>query len=289
MTRLWCIGWLAALLCSVAAAAPELLRDDRGTVHRFAAPPQRIVSLLPSLSEAVCALGACERLVGVDRWSNWPAALAALPRVGGLEDAQIEHIVSLRPDVVLAAPSARVIERLEALGLKVVVLDAQNHGDVHRALLWLAQLLGRPAQGPALWAAIERDLAAAAARVPAGVRGQRVYFEVGSGPYAAGAASFIGQTLARLGLVNIVPAEMGPFPLLSPEFVLRARPELMMAGRREWQAMPSRPGWQGPNAPRVRGCGFDSAQYDVLVRPGPRLGEAALQIADCLAALERVK
>lgn len=274
---------LAAL--ALPALAQPLLLDDRGVALRLTAPPQRIVSLLPSLTESVCALGACGRLVGIDNFSDWPASVRALPRLGGLEDVQIERIVALRPDLVLAAKSTRASQRLEALGLKVMALDSDTHADVHRSLRLLSQLLGVPEAGGRVWAGIEASLAAAAARVPPALRGRTVYFEVGAGPYAAGAGSFIGETLARLGLVNAVPASLGPFPLLNPEFVVRTRPDFIMASARDIAAMPSRPGWQALPALRGRSCGFDAPSYELLLRPGPRLGEAAGLLADCLAGV----
>lgn len=286
---------LAALLgalFAVLSAAPALraqpvVHDDRGVALSFAAPPQRIVSLLPSLTEAVCALQACTRLVGVDRFSDWPASVAALPRLGGIDDTQVEALFALRPDLVLAARSARAVPRLESLGLKVLVLDSDTHADVRRTLDRLGRVLGAPARGPALWAGIEQQLGQAAARVPPALRGRRVYFEVGPEPYAAGAASFIGQTLAALGLRNIAPASMGAFPHLNPEFVVRAQPDVVMAAAADLAAMPSRPGWAALKALHGAACGFDPAQYDLLIRPGPRMGEAAGVLADCLAGLAR--
>ena len=272
------------------AHAAIVLRDDAGAEHRLAAPPQRIVSLLPSLTESVCALGGCGRLVGVDRYSNWPDQVNALPHLGGLEDAQIERIVALKPDVVLAAKSARVVERLQDLGLRVVLLESQTHADVRRTLGLLAQLLGTPAAADTLWAGIEAELRAATARVPPAQRGQRVYFEVAPDPYAAGAASFIGETLARLALGNIVPPEQGPFPRLNPEAVVRAQPDIVMAAQRALLNMPSRPGWRSLRALQARpahACGFEPARYELLIRPGPRLGEAAMALADCVAGLGR--
>ena len=96
---------------SAQLSAQVTVRDDRGAALTLAQPPQRIVSLLPSLTETVCELGACSRLVGIDRHSNWPASVRALPKLGGLEDAQIERIVALKPDMVLLAVSAREIGR----------------------------------------------------------------------------------------------------------------------------------------------------------------------------------
>ena len=262
--------------------------DDRGRTVTLAAPARRVVSLLPSSTESVCALGACDRLVGVDRWSNYPAQAAALPRLGGLEDTAIERIVALKPDLVLAAGSSRAIDRLESLGLPVLALEPRGFADTRRVLDAIARALGRPGEGQALWRAIEARIDAAAARMPASTRGARVYFEVSETPHAAGEASFVGETLARLGLRNVVPAALGPFPQLNPEFVVRAAPELVIGGARNVASMPGRPGWAAIPALRERrACALDPARYDLVVRPGPRLGEAAEAIADCIAALGR--
>jgi len=262
------------------------LRDDRGATLVLAAPPQRIVSLLPSLTESVCALGACARLVGTDRFSNWPASVLALPKLGGLDDAQIERIVALKPDVVLVSASARVTDRLEALGLKVLVLESRDHADVKRTLALLAQMLGTPAQAERVAAAIERDTHAAVARVPAGLHGKRVYFEVDATPFAAGPGSFIGETLTRLGVANAVPVELGPFPKLNPEYVVRLQPDIVMANDRNLADMTKRPGWAALRALRGgQSCGFTSERYELLIRPGPRMGEAAGVLADCLMAI----
>lgn len=277
---------LLSLACTAAWAQGFVLRDDRGTEHRFEQPPQRIVTLLPSLTETAWVLGVGPRLVGVDRFSNWPIQIAALPRLGGLDDAQIEAIARLKPDVVLASTSARSLDKLEALGFRVLRLKSESHADVRRTLGLVAQLLGTPAEGERVWARLDAQIAAAAARVPAALRGQRVYFEIGGGPYAAGTTSFIGETLTRLGMANIVPPELGPFPKLNPEFVVRARPELVMGVQREQAALLARPGWQAVPAVRERRvCGFESAAYETLIRPGPRLGEAAGLLADCLQGL----
>lgn len=283
----WLGGLVAMALQAPAVAAATLdLADDRGTVHHLAASPRRIVTLLPSLTESVWALGGGARLVGVDRYSNWPEALNKLPRLGGLDDVQIEAIAALKPDVVLASTSARSLDRLEALGFTVIRLKSETQADVRRTLGLLARMLGTPAEGERTWAAIDARIVAAAQRVPPAVRGKRVYFEIGGGPWAAGTSSFIGELLARLALGNIVPASMGPFPKLNPEFVLRERPDLVMGPRREADDMPMRPGWASLAALQQRQrCAFETPQYELLIRPGPRMGEAAEALADCLQAL----
>ena len=127
----------------------------------------------------------------------------------------------------------------------------------------------------------------ATASVPASMRGQRVYFEVSSAPHAAGEGSFVGEVLARLGMGNIVPASMGVFPRLNPEYIVRAQPQLILASESALRAMSKRPGWPALGALRDRRtCAFASAAYDTIVRPGPRLGEAADLLVDCLRALD---
>jgi iron complex transport system substrate-binding protein len=245
-----------------------------------------VVTLLPSLTEAVCAIGACGRLVGTDRYSNWPTSVVALPKLGGLDDAVIERIVGLRPEVVLAASSTRALARLESLGLKVLRFDSDSHEQVRSTLERLGRLFGATAAAQAAWKSVEADMALAADQVPLALRGRKVYFEADATPYAAGEASFVGQTLQRLHLRNIAPAALGAFPRLSPEFVVQAQPQVILAARRNATQMMARPGWQ--QLPALQGgqvCALDEATYELLTRPGPRMGEAAKAMAACLAAL----
>ncbi|MGH8820287.1 MAG: ABC transporter substrate-binding protein [Rhodoferax sp.] len=268
------LGWHAAWALQVT--------DDRGVTVTLVRPPQRIVSLLPSLTESVCVLGACARLVGVDRYSNDPASVRALPKVGGGLDPNIEAIVALRPDVVLLATSSRASARLESLGLKVVALEPHNYADVRRVLDKIGQML-QVTDAPQVWRAIDAGVTAAAQSVPKRALNIRVYFEVNGGPYAAGASSFIGETLARLGVQDIVPAALGPFPKLNPEYVVRANPDLIMVGERSAQDLAQRPGWAGIRAIRERHvCVFNARQMDVLIQPGPRIAQAARLMAHCL-------
>lgn len=283
---------LLSLLCAgltmgawdASAAAPRLaITDDGGRVVSLSAPPVRIVSLLPSLTEAVCVLGACERLIGVDRWSNWPDAVARLPKLGSLDEAPLERIVALRPDLVLVAPSSRVAPRLRQLGLTVAELDARDLPGVATLLGKVATLLGRPEAGPRHWATIRAELEAAARSVRPAARGHSVYVEISSAPHAAGEGSYIGQLLEQQGAVNIVPLALGPFPKLNPEFVVRARPALVIVSATEVQALRRRPGWEAiPAVREQRLCALQPTELDALSRPGPRLPEAARVLANCL-------
>ena len=278
---------LPLLLCLAVVGPAHALQvtDDRGVTVTFAQTPQRIVSLLPSLTESVCAMEQCQRLVGVDRYSNYPASVQALPMLGGGLDPNIEGIVALKPDVVLVAASSRASSRLESLGLKVVALEPKTHADVRRVLQTLGVLLDVPASQGAerLWRIIDSSVSAAAQSLSAKARNTRVYFEVNRGPYAAGESSFIGETLTRLGVKNVVPASLGAFPKLNPEFVVHANPDLIMIGNRSMQAMVPYPGWSSIKAVKEqRICVFGVDESDVVVRPGPRMAEAARIMANCL-------
>ncbi len=252
-----------------------------------AQPAQRIVALQPSLTEAVCSLDACERLVGVDRYSDWPASMAALPRVGGMADANVEAIVALRPDLVLLGTRSRVADRLRALGLRVLVLEAKSHQDIRRNLETIAQALGRPGAGERLWRGLDARVQEQRRRVPPAWRGRRVYLELHGGKAAASEESFIGETLALLGLANVVPGRLGAFPRLGPEYALRADPDVLITtSAHATVPPPQRPGWQALRAVREqRFCTLSERQFDVVLRAGPRIDEAAAALVQCLQSL----
>lgn len=274
--------WVATALLGALGAGAVQLTDDRGVSVNLTQPVQRVVSLLPSLTETVCELGQCRRLVGVDRYSNFPDSVRSLPQMGGGLDPNIEAIVALKPDLVLLATSSRAAERLESLGLKVLALEPKSHADVKRVLEKVAQALA-VSDAQRIWRFIDAGVTAAAQSLPGHAKATRVYFEVNRGPYAAGESSFIGETLTRLGVKNIVPASQGPFPKLNPEYVVRANPDLIMVGDRNYDGLQGRPGWLGIRAIKEhRVCVFTPAQSDVVVRAGPRMAEAARIMAQCL-------
>jgi iron complex transport system substrate-binding protein len=286
--RSWGAGVLCALLFAASLPAhaaepvPIEIRDDRAVTVRLAQPARRIVSLLPSLTETVCALDACERLIGIDRHSNHPAQVLALPRLGGLDDVDIERIVALRPDLVLAAVSTRMLERLESLGVTVAAIEPRSTADVRHALDRIGRLVGSDAS-QRVWRQIEGDIARARALLVPAARGLGVYFEVGNGPYAASEASFPGELMVQLGLRNIVPGRLGPYPQINPEFVVTADPALILIAARQADELARRPGWKRISALREkRVCRIAPSEGDVLVRAGPRIGEAALLLAGCV-------
>jgi iron complex transport system substrate-binding protein len=288
MRDLRCL-WLLGLWLCAAWAQAVTVQDDRQQTIQIAKPPQRIVSLLPSLTETVCALGRCHKLVGLDRYSNWPESVRQLPRMGGGLDPSIEAVLAQRPDLVLMATSARGAERFQALGLNVLVLEPRTHADVQRVLHTLAQVLGVPkAQSEAVWRQIDAGVMAAAQSLPSQAKGQKIYVEVSPAPYGASESSFIGETLSRLGLRNILPASLGPFPKINPEFVVRAQPDVIIAGDSSRASMLQRPGWAQLKAMQSgKVCAFSPEESDMLVRAGPRMAEGARLMVQCLQRTAR--
>src|SRR5271165_2479833 len=229
--------WAAVLalgivwICGAQAARAggvNVQRDDLQRDVAFERAPKRIITLLPSLTETVCALGACDRLVATDRYSEWPRQVRALPKAGGLDDAEVELIVALKPDLVLVSRSQRITDRLTELGITAFALQTDRYGDIAHTVTTIGAILGMVREAAELNETIDADVRriGAQARSHRG-EGPTVYFEVDRAPYAAGAGSFIGELLARLGARNIVGADLGAFPKLNPEYVVRGNPDVI--------------------------------------------------------------
>jgi iron complex transport system substrate-binding protein len=282
---IWLLALMSPSLAGAGAAAPLVLFDSAHHEQRFAHPPQRIASLLPSLTETVCALRECDRLVVVDRYSNWPTSVASLPKAGGLEDADVERIVRAHPDVVLLAHAAGLEARLRGLGLVVFELDTQTYADIWRNISTIGALLGVPGRAARLNRRIQRSLeriATATRRRLAG-RAPLVYFEVDPTPYGAGPQSFIGQMLRLAGARNIIAPDLGPFPKLNPEYVVRANPDVIFVSPADAAQLARRPGWNRIRAVRERRiCSFSPEVRDTIVRPGPRVAEGLEAMSACL-------
>jgi iron complex transport system substrate-binding protein len=276
--------WLCLLVWTVLSASATTVSDDRQQTIHIPAAPQRIVSLLPSLTETVCVLGRCERLVGVDRYSNWPASVRSVPVVGGGLDPSIERIVALKPDLVLAAGSTRGAERLEALGLRVLRLEPSNHADAQRVFMAVGQAL-HLSEGDVqrAWQGIEAEVKTEVGGLSPAARSMRVYVEVSPTPHGASESSFIGETLQRMGVGNILPGRLGPFPQVNPEFVVLAQPDVILVGDSSRDSLLKRPGWSRLSAiQQQRVCVLTPAESDMLVRAGPRMAEGVRLMVACL-------
>jgi iron complex transport system substrate-binding protein len=195
----------------------------------------------------VCALDACDRLVAVDRYSNWPQAVQKLRRSVAGWIRTSEAIAALRPDLVLMAASSHAAVRLRALGLKVVQLEPKAVPDMRRVILTLGQVLQVGGAEQLLLRSIDAGVKAAAESLPARTRHARV-LRGHPAPYAAGRGSFIGE-LNALGLVNVIGPGWGRFRASTPN--------TWCAPRRtsSWPAAPACKTWRaGPAGRRWRRC-----------------------------------
>jgi iron complex transport system substrate-binding protein len=274
------------LLLAPRAPAAIVLRDDLQREVSIPHPATRIISMLPSLTEIVCALGACGRIVATDRFSDWPASVTALPKAGDLDDASIELIVSLKPDLVLISSAQRISARLAELGVASFALNPQSLADEERAVTLIGALLGAERQAATLNAATMRRVEEIGAQAIRRARGASVsvYFEIDRTPYAAGPRSYIGELLARLGTRNIVGEQLGQFPRLNSEYVVRRDPDIMFVSPRDVEGLAERPGWGELRAVRERRiCAFSPAIEATIMRPGPRVADGMQAMAACIA------
>lgn len=265
---------LGALLPGRALATtyPLTVQDDLGRTVTLSREPRRIVAMLPSHTETLAAIGAGDKLVAVDRFSNFPGAVTdRLPRVGSGYQPDIEAILALKPDLVLADESggSRLTERLAAAGLTVYGGTAQTFGEVFEKIGVLGRLTNREAGALNLITRMRRELNTLQASV---ARRPRVstYYEVDPAPYSVGPNSFIGTLITKAGGQTIVPARLGDFPKIDPELIVQANPQVIV-GVTPADAR-TRPGWANLQAVR-RGRVYTPSpeERDALSRPGPRL------------------
>lgn len=276
------LAFLTVLL-ALAFAFPLTLTDDLGRTVTLKAPPKRIVTMLPSVTETVCALGACDRLVATDDYSDWPERVKALPKAGGLYNPNPELIVALKPDLVLVSKYGRLYETLERAGLTVYAVRTETYEDIFRTTRTLGKLLGLEGQAERLVAQIQREVYQEESRAAKAKDRPRVYYEIDPTPYTVGPESFIGVLIQKARGVNIVPKELGLFPKIAPEFVVEKNPEVIVAtypGAME--AIRNRPGWSRVSAvEKGRICVFSGGQDNLLSRPGPRVAQGLKLLVDC--------
>ncbi|TFU25129.1 ABC transporter substrate-binding protein [Thermus tengchongensis] len=276
------LAFLTVLL-ALAFAFPLTLTDDLGRTVTVKAPPKRIVTMLPSVTETVCALGACDRLVATDDYSDWPERVKALPKAGGLYNPNPELIVALKPDLVLVSKYGRLYETLERAGLTVYAVRTETYEDIFRTTRTLGKLLGLEGQAERLVAQIQREVYQEEARAAKATTRPRVYYEIDPTPYTVGPESFIGVLIQKARGVNIVPKELGLFPKIAPEFVVEKNPEVIVAtypGALE--TIRTRPGWSRVRAVQTgRICVFTGGQDSLLSRPGPRVAQGLRLLVDC--------
>jgi iron complex transport system substrate-binding protein len=272
-----------------AAAYPLTLTDDAGRQVTLPAEPERIVSLAPSNTEIVCALDACDRLVGVTDFDDYPAEVADIPDVVIFAVVDIELVVDADPDLILAAgneltPSA-VITELTDLGYPVLVLYPESLDEVLENIELIGEAISARDQAAALMADME-DRIQAVIEALAGATPPRTFYEVGvfeGAIYTAGEDSFLASVITVAGGDPITGDPLTTSIAL--EDLLVADPELILLGDAAYdpsvtpEAVAARQGWGGISAVQ-NGQIVVMLRDPVITRPGPR-------IVDGLEALAR--
>lgn len=312
MARIPCVVLLVVLTLALAAcsappapiaerpaadAYPLSVTDAAGRTVTVDAAPQRIVSLAPSNTEIVCALDACDRLVGVPEYlEGYPddvlETVAELPKVVSFGPVDREAIVGLEPDLVLAAGNELTpsddIAALDDLGLTVLVLYPENLDEIYADIELIGSVIGETASADALVAEM-RTRADAVVEAVADQERPRTFYEVGlfeGAIYTAGEGSFLASMIELAGGEPVVGDAFGT---IDAETLVATDPELILLGTASYdptladpqsaeEAVAARPGWEGLTAVR-EGRVVPYLDDIVTTRPGPRIVEGLESLA----------
>ncbi len=304
MSNLLRSGWRSAaaigLLVSASVAAP--LEVGAGTTG----PPRRLVSLVPSITETLFALGIGDRVVGVSASCDFPERVGALAKVGTFTAPVAEAIVALTPDLVLTSPSPgnqSAVRALQRAGVRVAVVYGDGGiEEARQGMLAVAEAVGEAARGRDLVARVDAELGAVR-RAVAGLQRPKVAVAVGREPLIlAGPASYLGELIALAGGTNVADAVGGRWPQVGLEYLVEQRPEVIFdlsismetaarskelprteaaetAALQAWQRLASVPAVAERRVFDGSDVSTTTEQGSLLLRPGPRLGQAARLLA----------
>lgn len=272
-----CLTSLTGLALTGAAWARVVI-DEMGRKVEVPDQPKRIICLIASLTETVYALGLQDRVVGATTWADYPEAAKKLPRVGSYTAPNLERIVELAPDLVLATREGNpswVVDKLKAAGIPVYITEPQDPRSVPESLAKLGLVCGAEKQGLELAQRLRDQFAAVAQRLK-GAPLRSTLLIIGSRPLISVSKGTLNHELMTMAHAkNISAAAPGPWPRLSLEYVVEARPQVVVLSTMErgqqlvrdlkfWRTMPG-----VGDRPGVRVVSINS---DLTDRPGPRLG-----------------
>jgi iron complex transport system substrate-binding protein len=277
-----CILWL---LVAVAPARAGTVADMLGRPVAIPDGPMRVVSLAPSLTEIVFALGRGDWLVGVTDFCDYPPEARSKPRIGGPMTPDLERVVRLRPDLVLATADGNPRETLAQFArLHIPVFAVKPEG--YAGILGSAEAVGRALRAEREAAALVQDIQGRVAAIRRAVAGRprpRVLYLVWADPLiAAGPATYIHDLMEMAGGENVVRERSVPYPRLSWEEVVGAAPEvILVASHRDGPDRPSiGEAWRGwQSVPAVRSGRIMAVPGDTIHRPGPRVVEGVERLA----------
>lgn len=266
---------------------PVRFTDDAGKAVLLRRPARRIVSLVPSATETLIALGAATQIVGRTDYDVAPE-VATLPSVGGGIDPSVEAVVALRPDAVISwgrDRRQRTRVKLEALGIPVISLSTEDTSDVFRVISDLGALSGHTSSAQTISARLRsefRDVARSVSGLP---RPLVFYVMFNDPPMTTGLGTFIGQLITLAG-GRLAFAELGTlWPSVSVEAILQRNPDVIVLPVGEKvlvtaNKLRATPGWRDLSA--VRDGRVVTIPANLLNRPGPHLGEVARALRDAI-------
>jgi iron complex transport system substrate-binding protein len=257
--------------------------DERSVT--LTAAPRRIVSLSPGHTEILFAISAGGQVVGTDRFSNFPEEARSLPKVE-YSNTNVEAVVALRPDLVLAAGRQRnLVPIFEQAGLTVLPLEEPGSvaGVVERIRL-MGRITDHIHEAESLALHLEERISALTERLSDVSGGPRVYHEIDPKLFSATQNSFIGDIYTTLKAQNVVTPGQNPYPQIAAEAIIQADPEVIVVGHRLPEGAPDevkrRPGWNVISA--VKSGRVYVIEDDLISRPGPRVVDALEQVARIL-------
>jgi iron complex transport system substrate-binding protein len=291
MRRLAFIFLFVFCLCAAAHATPLQVQDDRGQVVRLNAPVNRIVTLTPHLTELVFAAGAGSKLVGVSANSDYPAAARKLPTIGGAGTADLERIVALKPDVVLAWLSGGQrpdVERLEALGIPVIVTEPRRMDDIARHIELIGRIAGTGYAAERAAYQFRNDLRLLRTRY-ASRRPVSVFYQVWHEPLMTiNGQHIISEVIRLCGGRNVFENLPTLVPSVPMEALLAANPEAIFVSSSAAQREALIAEWREHTRLRaVHGGHVYFSDADLMHRATPRMLEGAKQMCENVESVRR--
>jgi iron complex transport system substrate-binding protein len=278
---------LGLLLVTVSCSGEPGIRRSADKAAAVERVPQRIVSLIPSATEIIVALGAAERLVARSDYDVDPA-LAHLPSVGPGLTPSLEQLTVLQPDLVVAwpdNPSRSVIRRLSELGVEIYTPQVQTLADIERTVGELGRILGTEPAAKSLVTSIEAELDALRTAVAARERPTVFYVVWYDPPTTTGSGTYIHELIEIAGGRNVFEDAPGLWPRVSLEEVVRRQPDVVLLSQTEEnpidiELLSSAVGWRELRA--VRDGKVVPVDANLFNRPGPRVAETARRLAQLL-------
>jgi iron complex transport system substrate-binding protein len=280
-----CLALLASACTPLAASTPTsttlTLKDGLGRQVTLTSPARKIISLAPSNSEVLFAIGAGADMIGRDEFSDYPPDVKNLPSVGGsMGKYDLEEIARLQPDLVLAASlnTPEQIQSIESLGLKVFLIPNPNDfNGLYANILTVGQLTGHTGQAEQLVASLKQQVKVVEDNVAETTSRPKLFYELDATdpakPWTAGPGSYIDTLIKIAGGVNVASGLQSDYAQISQEELIAANPDVILLGDGAYGVTPAqvtaRPGWGDIAAVKNnRVLTFDD---NLVSRPGPRL------------------